>query len=74
MHICKFFLIYSNTFQAFVMYNLVYQLQCMLKYKVLQLHYFVLKKVPNKNDVMCIENIVLDEAPNSNDAMCVDSK
>ena len=69
MHICKFFcliLVHSNTFQAFVMYYLVYQLQCS-SIKFCSYNY-VLNEVPNNNDITCIENMVLNEVPNSNDA------
>ena len=69
MHTCKFFSLivdHSNTFQAFVMYNLMYQLQ----YSSIKFcsYNFVLNEAPNKNDVTCIANIVLNEAPNNNDA------
>ena len=69
MHICKFFcliLVHSSTFQAFVMYNLVYQPQCSsIKFCSYNL---VLNKAPYNNDVMHVTNIVLNEAPNSNDS------
>ena len=31
----------------------------------------MLNKVPNNNDIMCIEKMVLNEAPNCNDATCI---
>ena len=69
MHICKFFclvLVHNNTFQAFVMYNLVYQLQCSsIKFYS---YNFVLNEAPNNIDITCIANIMLKEVPNSNDA------
>ena len=69
MHVCKFFcliLVHSNTFQAFVMYNLMQQLQCSsIKFCS---YNFVWNEVPN-NNVTSIINIVLNTAPNSNDAM-----
>ena len=72
MCICKLFcliLVHSNTFQAFVMYNLMYQLQCSsIKFCS---YNFVLNEVPNKNDVTHVANIVLNKAPNSNDAIHV---
>ena len=68
MHIFKLFcliLVHSNTFQAFLIYNLMYQLQCssinFCRYN------FVLNKAPNNNDVMCVANTML-KVPNSNDA------
>ena len=68
MHICKFFclnLVYSNTFQAFVKHNLVYQLQ----YSSIKFcsYNFILNKVPNYNDVTSVANSILNEVPNSND-------
>ena len=71
MHICKLFcliLVHSNTFQTYVMYNFVYQLQCSsIKFCS---YNFVLNEMPN-NDVKYVANIVLNEAPNSNDATCI---
>ena len=68
MHICKFFclnLVYSNTFQAFVKHNLVYQLQ----YSSIKFcsYNFILNKVPNYNDVTSVAISILNEVPNSND-------
>ena len=72
MHICKFFyliLVHSNMFQAFVMYNFVYQLQCSsIKFCS---HNFMLNEAPNNDDVTRIANIMLNKAPNSNDATCI---
>ena len=69
MHICKFFcliLVHSNMFQAFVMYNLMYQLQCSsIKFCS---YNFVLNEEPNNNDITRVANIVFKEVPNSNDA------
>ena len=72
MHIYKFFcliVVHSSMFQAFVMYNWVYQLQ----YSSIKFfsYNFVLNEVPNNNDVMRIANIVLNEETNSNDATYV---
>ena len=59
MHIYKFFcliLVHNNTFQAFLMYNLVYQLQCSsIKFCS---YNFVLNKASNSNDTMCVTNNV----------------
>ena len=69
MHIYKFFclvLVHSNTFQTFVIYNFVQQLQC--SSTKFYSYNFVLNEAPNNNDVMRIANIVLNEVPNSNDA------
>ena len=72
MHICKFFcliVVHSSMFQAFVMYNWVYQLQCTsIKFCS---YNFVLNKAPNNNDAMCMANIMLNEEINSNDATYV---
>ena len=69
MYICKFFcliLVLNNMFQAFLMYNLMYQLQC----SSIQFcsYNFVLNKVPNNNNIIHKANIVLNGEPNSNDA------
>ena len=62
MHICYLILVHNNMFQAFVTYNLVYQLQ----YSNVKFcsYNFVLNKAPNNSDIMCVENMVV---PNSND-------
>ena len=72
MHICNFFyliVVHSNMFQAFVIYNLVYQLQCSnIKFCS---YSFVLNKAPNNKDITHIANIILNKAPNSNDTTCI---
>ena len=59
-------LVHNNAFQVFVMYNLVYQLQCssikFCNYK------FMLNEALNYNDVTRVANIMLNESPKNNDA------
>ena len=73
MHICKFFcsIVVHNKFNVFVMYNLVYQLQC--SSTKFCSYNFVLKEATNNNDVTCVANIMLNQAPNSNDDMRVEN-
>ena len=63
IHICQFFCFHhSNMFLVFLMFYLVYQLQCSgLKFRS---YNFMLKPGANNNDVTCVANMVLIEEPN----------